>query len=100
MEKIASRAVRMQNRLLWLAYHSLRQKVAAALLHLKSKYDQPANGSFAINMNRAAFASIAGTAIESSIRTLSEFKAEHLIELEQDGTIRLLNEKKLQQLVE
>jgi len=31
---------------------------------------------------------------------LSEFKAEHLIELEQDGTIRLLNEKKLQQLVE
>jgi CRP-like cAMP-binding protein len=100
MEKIASRAVRMQNRLLWLAYHSLRQKVAAALLHLKAKYDQPANGSFAINMNRAAFASIAGTAIESSIRTLSEFKAEHLIELEQDGTIRLLNEKKLQQLVE
>lgn len=100
MEKVARRAISMQNRLLWLAYHSLRQKVAAALLQLKSKYEQPPNGSFAINMNRAAFASIAGTAIESSIRTLSEFKAERLIEMEQDGTIRLLNEKKLQQLVE
>ena len=50
-------------------------------------------------MNRAAFASIAGTAIESSIRTLGEFKTEHIIELEADGTIRLLNPKKLEQLV-
>ncbi|NBX11684.1 MAG: response regulator [Chitinophagaceae bacterium] len=99
MEKIALRNSRLHKRLLWLAYHSLRQKVAAALLHLKDKYGNSPAEHFEINMNRAAFASIAGTAIESSIRTLGEFKAERIIELEHDGTIRLLNEKKLEQLV-
>lgn len=99
MERIAYRNTRLHQRLLWLAYHSLRQKVAAALLHLRDKYGESPAGSFEINMNRAAFASIAGTAIESSIRTLGEFKSERMIELEPDGTIRLLNEKKLQQLL-
>jgi CRP/FNR family cyclic AMP-dependent transcriptional regulator len=99
IEKLIQRSARLQNRLLWLAYHSLRQKVAAAILQLKQKYNSTSNGTFEINLNRAAFASIAGTATESSIRTLGEFKAEHLIELEADGTIRLVNEKKLSELV-
>lgn len=99
IEKLVQRSSHLQNRLLWLAYHSLRQKVAAAILHLKEKYSCTPHGYFEINLNRAAFASIAGTATESSIRTLGEFKAEHLIELEADGTIRLLNEKKLAELI-
>lgn len=99
IEKLIQRSAQLQNRLLWLAYHSLRQKVAAAILQLKEKYSCTSNGYFEINLNRAAFASIAGTATESSIRTLGEFKAEHLIELEADGTIRLLNEKKLAELI-
>lgn len=99
IEKLIQRSARLQNRLLWLAYHSLRQKVAAAILQLKQKYNSTPNGTFEINLNRAAFASIAGTATESSIRTLGEFKAEQLIELEADGTIRLVNEKKLSELV-
>lgn len=99
IEKLIQRSARLQNRLLWLAYHSLRQKVAAAILQLKQKYNCTPNGTFEINLNRAAFASIAGTATESSIRTLGEFKAEQLIELEADGTIRLVNEKKLSELV-
>jgi CRP-like cAMP-binding protein len=99
IEKLIQRSCQLQNRLLWLAYHSLRQKVAAAILQLKEKYSCTPNGYFEINLNRAAFASIAGTATESSIRTLGEFKAEHLIELEADGTIRLLNEKKLAELI-
>lgn len=99
IEKLVQRSSHLQNRLLWLAYHSLRQKVAAAILQLKEKYNASQNGVFEINLNRAAFASIAGTATESSIRTLGEFKAEHLIELEADGTIRVLNEKKLTELI-
>ena len=99
IQRVINRSSRMQNRLLWLAYHSLRQKVAAALLQLKEKYGCTPDGNFEINLNRTAFASIAGTATESSIRTLGEFKAERLIELEGDGTIRLLNEKKLSQMI-
>jgi CRP/FNR family cyclic AMP-dependent transcriptional regulator len=99
IERLIQRSTHLQNRLLWLAYHSLRQKVAAAILQLKEKYNCTSNGYFEINLNRAAFASIAGTATESSIRTLGEFKAEHLIELEADGTIRLLNEKKLAEII-
>ena len=99
IERVIKRSSRMQNRLLWLAYHTLRQKVAAALLQLKEKYGCTPDGSFEINLNRTAFASIAGTATESSIRTLGEFKAERLIELEGDGTIRLINEKKLSQMI-
>lgn len=99
IEKLIQRSARLQNRLLWLAYHSLRQKVAAAILQLKQKYNSAPNGTFEINLNRAAFASIAGTATESSIRTLGEFKSEQLIELEADGTIRLINEKKLAELI-
>ena len=89
----------MEHRLLWMAYHTLRQKVAAALLHLIEKYGNGQNSPFEINLNRSVFASIAGTATESSIRTLGEFRSEKLIELETDGTIRVTNPKRLGQLV-
>ena len=82
-----------------MAYHTLRQKVAAALLHLMDKYGNGSQEPFEINLNRSIFASIAGTATESSIRTLGEFRSEKLIELETDGTIRVLNQKRLAQLV-
>ncbi|NBY24254.1 MAG: helix-turn-helix domain-containing protein [Chitinophagaceae bacterium] len=41
---------------------------------------------------------MAGTAKESLIRTLSEFKSERLIEVGSDGNITIINEKKLQSL--
>ena len=49
-------------------------------------------------MNREVLANIAGTAKESLIRTLSEFKSERLIEVGSDGNIIIINEKKLQAL--
>jgi CRP-like cAMP-binding protein len=49
-------------------------------------------------MNREVLANIAGTAKESLIRTLGDFKSERLIEVGGDGVIRIVNEKKLQVL--
>jgi CRP-like cAMP-binding protein len=99
IDLVVTRSKMMEQRLLWMAYHTLRQKVAAALLHLMDKYGNGQQGSFEINLNRSIFASIAGTATESSIRTLGEFRSEKLIELETDGTIRVVNQKRLAQLV-
>jgi CRP-like cAMP-binding protein len=99
IDLVITRSKMMEQRLLWMAYHTLRQKVAAALLHLVERYGNGQHEPFEINLNRSIFASIAGTATESSIRTLGEFRSEKLIDLEPDGTIRVLNQKRLAQLV-
>jgi CRP-like cAMP-binding protein len=83
---------------LGLAYNSLRKKVAEALLTLQKKYHQAGEKSFIININRESLASIAGTATESLIRTLSDFRSEKLIDIK-EGHISIINEKKLQSLV-
>lgn len=74
--------------LVGMAYNSLRRKVAEALIGVHSIYNTT------IDMNRQNLAAIAGTATESMIRTLNEFKTEHLIDIN-DGIITILNEKKL-----
>lgn len=86
-----------ENKLLSLAYNSLRKKVADALLVLYNKYHD-GEEKFQINITRDNLATIAGTAIESLIRTLGDFKQEKLIDIK-DGTITILNKKKLQNVL-
>jgi CRP-like cAMP-binding protein/ActR/RegA family two-component response regulator len=84
--------------LLGLAYNSLRKKVADALLLLQKKYQQEKEDKFVIDISRESLATIAGTATESLIRTLSDFRNEKLIEIK-NGTITILNQKKLERLL-
>ena len=86
------------NLLLGMAYNSLRKKVADALLILSKKYNPHDEERFPIEITRENLASIAGTATESLIRTLSDFKNEKLIEIN-DSFITVLNKKKLEFLV-
>ena len=51
-----------------------------------------------MDISRENLAGIAGTATESLIRTLSDFRSEKLIELK-DGTITISNQQKLQDLL-
>lgn len=83
-----------EQQLVALAYHSLRKRVADALLTLKKKYALSNDEKFSISISREDIANIAGTATESLIRTLSDFKNEKLIEIK-DGKITILDEKKL-----
>lgn len=83
-----------EHQLVALAYHSLRKRVAEALLTLKKKYASSNEEQFSISISREDLANIAGTATESLIRTLSDFKNEKLIEIK-DGKITILDEKKL-----
>lgn len=88
-----------ESQLLNVAYNSLRKKVADALLILQKKYCEPNNNNFVIDISRESLATIAGTAKESLIRTLSDFRSESLIDINKDGTISILDQKRLKQLL-
>lgn len=95
---LAKNVAEKENHLLNIAYNSLRKKVADALIALKKKY-QPADTSlFSIDISRENLANIAGTATESLIRTLSDFKSEKLIDIK-DGHITIINDKKLETMI-
>lgn len=94
--KLLARNIReKEDHLLGLAYNSLRKKVASALLQLDEKYNPDKNREFAITISRENLATIAGTATESLIRTLTDFKTERLIEMNH-GSIVLRNKHKLE----
>jgi CRP-like cAMP-binding protein len=63
-----------------------------------NKYQTGETDNFVIDISRENLATIAGTATESLIRTLSDFKNEKLIDIK-DGNIIILNRKKLSQLL-
>ncbi|GAA5222394.1 response regulator [Membranihabitans marinus] len=65
------------NRLLEQAYESVRKKVASSLMALYDLYSPSA-----IDVSREDIADLAGTAKETTIRTLSEFKTDGLIRIQ------------------
>ncbi|MCZ2460356.1 MAG: response regulator [Chitinophagales bacterium] len=95
---LAKNVSEKEEQLLGLAYNSLRKKVADAITKLNKKYNTKRDPGFAIHISRENLATIAGTATESLIRTLSDFKNEQLIDI-QSGSIIILNEKKLMNML-
>jgi len=94
---LAKDVAEYQEHLISIAYNSLRKKVAQALVALNRTYKKP-NEEYFIDMSRESLASIAGTATESLIRTLTDFKNEKLIEIK-EAKIKILNEEKLDKLL-
>ena len=94
VELLANNITEKEDKLLGLAYNSMRKKVADALIMLSKKYKTENTPQFSIHISRENLANIAGTAKESLIRTLSDFKDEGLIDIK-DGSITIMNEKKL-----
>jgi CRP-like cAMP-binding protein/ActR/RegA family two-component response regulator len=68
-----------EEQLIRLAYSSVRKRVAEALLLLEKRYAENTGEKFSIAVSREDLANIVGTATESLIRTLSDFKHEKLI---------------------
>lgn len=91
---LARNVTTKEQQLLGLAYNSLRKKVAEALVNLFNKYNERREVPFSIDISRDNLATIAGTATESLIRTLGDFREEKLIDIK-EGAIIILNEKKL-----
>ena len=78
---LASNILEKEERLLELAYNSVRKRVADALLRLQERYKEEDKQYFTMAVPRDDLASMVGTAKETVIRTLSDFKAEGLIEV-------------------
>ncbi|WP_019986726.1 response regulator [Rudanella lutea] len=92
IQLLAGRVGEREQQLVGMAYHSLRRRVADALLWLHSR--QPQSGPGLIQLSRDDLASLVGTATESLIRTLSEFKQDGLIEMV-GSSIRVVQAEKL-----
>lgn len=81
--------------LLQMAYSSVKKRVAESLLKLQKQYQQNTKDSFSISISREDLANIVGTATESLIRTLSDFKHENLIEIK-GSNISIIDIKKFE----
>jgi len=86
-----------EEQLLKLAYNSVRKRVAEALVTLNNRYKKDSEPKFSMNISREDIANLAGTATETTIRTLSDFKDERLIDIK-GGTIAIMDYDKLAHL--
>ncbi len=82
------------------ARRSVRERLALSLLILSEKYrDEEAPGPVEINLSREDLAGIIGSAVETLVRLLHDFKEEKLIE-SQGRKIRILDEEGLAQIAD
>lgn len=87
----------VEKRLLDLAYQSVRQRVASALLYLYKQQGLDRGSDPLIKIARKDIAGIVGTAIESLNRTLADFRDEGFIEIT-GGGLRIKQMDKLEKL--
>jgi CRP-like cAMP-binding protein len=85
-----------EDRLLNLAYSSLRKRVANALIAITDKFGHGPDTP--LEISREELAQYIGTATESLIRTLSDFKSENLIETK-NSKIIIRDPSKLKNLI-
>ncbi len=82
-----------------IAQKNVRERLAEILLLLNENFGTDENGVLQISLTREELAGIVGTATESVIRLLSEFKSDNLIELNRRN-IKLLEIRKLKAISE
>ena len=91
---LASNLYEAENKLLELAYQSVRQRVATVLLKLNNQTDS-AKGDHHITVARKDLSGLVGTTTESLNRTLVDFKNEGLIEIF-DKSVKIVQQAKLE----
>jgi CRP-like cAMP-binding protein len=80
-----------------IAQKSVRERLAEILIQLKDDFGTNQEGIINLALTREELANIIGTATESVIRLLSEFKNEGIIEL-QGRKVKILNAAKLKKI--
>ncbi len=81
MQLLSHDLKKAEERLTGLAQKPVRERMAEALLMLQEFFGTDKNGIISTVISREDIANIVGTATETAIRILSEFKNENLIEL-------------------
>lgn len=97
LQKIAYELGESANTVTFLAQKTVRERLAEILLLLEQKLGTNAEGFIKISLTREEIANLIGTATESAIRLISEFKSDKLIEVE-GRNIKILNHEKLRKL--
>jgi CRP-like cAMP-binding protein/CheY-like chemotaxis protein len=97
IKMLSNDVLEKEEQLIKLAYSSVRKRVSGALILLEERYKKNSSNNFSISISREDLANIVGTATESLIRTLSEFKDDKLIEIK-GSNITILNSEKLRNL--
>jgi len=80
-----------------IAQKTVRERLAEVLLSLKDTFDLDNDSVLQISLTREELANIVGTATESVIRLLSEFKQDQLIDLN-GRKIKILDVKRLEKI--
>lgn len=83
-----------EKQLVSLAYDSVRKRVAEALVKLCDTYKKEGEAAFSMLIAREDLANLVGTATETVIRTLSDFRDSKLIEIN-GSNIKILEYNKL-----
>lgn len=97
LQKICFELGESSNTVTFLAQKTVRERLAEVLLMLEQKLGTDAEGFIKIALTREDIANLIGTATESAIRLISEFKQDQYIEVE-GRNIRVVNHEKLRKL--
>ena len=93
---ISNNLIDVQTQLVDMAFASVRQRAAKALLQLYDKGIIKDRVNEGLDIPREDFAGMIGTATETAIRTLSDFKEEGLITTDSGRRVVLLDKEELQ----
>jgi CRP/FNR family transcriptional regulator, polysaccharide utilization system transcription regulator len=97
VKMLSDNILEKEKQLVNLAYSTVRKRVAEALVLLYERYNREDEKNFSIAISREDLANIVGTATESLIRTLSDFKEEQLVEI-RGSQITIMNIDKIRKL--
>lgn len=97
LQRIAKDLGEYARTITYLAQKTVRERLAEVLLLLEAKLGTDKDGFINISLTREEMANLIGTATESAIRLISEFKQDQLIEVE-GRKIKILEHKKLTKL--
>lgn len=94
LQKIAYELGESANTVTFLAQKTVRERLAEILILLEQKLGTDPEGFIKISLTREEIANLIGTATESAIRLISEFKQDKLIAVE-GRNFKILNRDKL-----
>ncbi len=97
LKKIAFELGEASNTITFLAQKTVRERLAEVLLLLEGKLGCNPEGYINISLTREEIANLVGTATESAIRLISEFKTDKLITVE-GRLIKILEPAKLKRM--
>lgn len=99
LKEMAQTLKKADNVIVDMAQKTVKQRLAETLIRLKDKFDMNDDGIINLKLSREDFANIVGTATESAIRLLSDFKNKGLVEFK-GKEIKILNIHELEKIAQ